>query len=93
MAQTTSTRYERVKEILEGAAGGSTADYGGLGRFWELPLDELLEVKVQGVRMIAPAERAAKPSCCGHTGQSPTGDEEGEARPPYPGRGAASGLV
>ncbi|HWN44263.1 MAG TPA: tyrosinase family protein [Thermoanaerobaculia bacterium] len=94
MAQTMSTtRYERVKEILERAAGGSTADYGGLGRFWELPLDELLEVKVHGVRMIAPAERLAKPSCCGHTGQSPTGDEEGEARPPYPGRGAASGFV
>ena len=57
MARTTSTtRYERVKEILDKAAGTSTADYGGIGRFWELPLSELLEVKVHGVRMIAPAE-------------------------------------
>jgi hypothetical protein len=47
------TRYARVKAILNTAAGGSAADYGGVGPFWELPLPELLELKVHGVRMIA----------------------------------------
>ena len=28
------TRYARVKQILDEAARGSTADYGGNGRFW-----------------------------------------------------------
>src|SRR5687768_13715372 len=61
----TKTRYERVKEILDRAAGDSPADYGGIGRFWsELPHDELLEVKVHGVRMIATADLA----CCGGRG-------------------------
>ncbi len=90
IAQT--TRYERVKEILDQAAGSSNADYGGRGRFWrDLPLAELLTVEIHGVRMIASADAAAsKPvsSCCCH-GESVAG----VARPPYPGRGAASGLV
>lgn len=38
------TRYERVQEILDRAAGSSAADYGGRGRFWHLPLTQLLEV-------------------------------------------------
>jgi hypothetical protein len=50
-------RYTRVKAILEAAAGGGASDYGGLGRFWDLPLDALVEAKVFGVRLIAPAER------------------------------------
>jgi hypothetical protein len=37
------TRYARVKEILNTTAGPSAADYGGVGRFWELPLPELLQ--------------------------------------------------
>lgn len=57
----TKTRYRRVQEILDRAAGDSPADYGGLGRFWsELPHDELLEVKIHGIRMIAPEGK----SCC-----------------------------
>jgi hypothetical protein len=31
----TPTRYQRVREILQTAAGASKADYGGAGRFWE----------------------------------------------------------
>lgn len=54
------SRYTRVKAILAAAAGDSTADYGGLGRFWELPLDELTEARVFGIRLIAPAMHA----CC-----------------------------
>lgn len=56
------SRYTRVKAILEAAAGGSASDYGGLGRFWDLPLDALVEAKVFGVCLIAPAAQA---SCCG----------------------------
>ena len=36
------TRYERVREILDRTAGDSAADYGGIGRFWDLPLPRLL---------------------------------------------------
>ena len=54
-------RYARVKAILANAAGDSPSDYGGLGAFWELPLDELIEAKVFGLRLIAPAILM---SCC-----------------------------
>jgi hypothetical protein len=57
------TRYERVQEILDRAAGSSAADYGGRGRFWHLPLPQLFEVVIHGVRMIAPA-REVKAACC-----------------------------
>lgn len=91
---TRPTRSQRVREILNSAAEGSTADYGGIGRFWELPLPQLLDVELHGVRMIAPAEEAGVASCCAHhTAQSPAGDPAGKRQPPYPGRGAASGLV
>jgi tyrosinase len=52
MQRTQTTRYERVQDILDAAAEKSTADYEGLGNFWRLPLDELLEVRVGGVRMV-----------------------------------------
>jgi tyrosinase len=55
------SRYTRVKAILDAAANGSPSDYGGLGRFWDLPLQGLIEAKVYGVRLIAPAAPA---SCC-----------------------------
>jgi tyrosinase len=63
------SRYTRVKAILAAAAGDKPPDYGGLGRFWELPLDAypqetppvtLLNARVYGVRLIAPAPA----SCC-----------------------------
>ncbi len=47
------TRYERVKEILNEAAGDACPSYQGYERFWELPLEEFLEVTIYGVRMIA----------------------------------------
>lgn len=58
----TASRYARVKAILAAAAGNSTADYDGLGKFWEKPLDELLAAKLFGVRLIAAGPAAA---CCG----------------------------
>jgi tyrosinase len=57
-----STRYQRVKDILDLAAGGSTADYGGVGRFWNVPLDDLKEASIHGVRLIA--AKGAR-TCCG----------------------------
>jgi tyrosinase len=75
------TRYEQVKQILDRAADGGAEDYDGRGRFWHLPLAQFLEVKIHGIRMIAPAE-APQPSCC-----------HGEAAGDTAGRGAKSGLV
>ncbi|MDP1817270.1 MAG: hypothetical protein Q8K92_22630, partial [Leadbetterella sp.] len=47
------TRYEKVKKILDAAAGDSAANYQGLGRFWNLPYQEFLEIEIYGIRMIA----------------------------------------
>lgn len=86
MAQTTGvvTRYERVVEILDRAAAGSESDYGGAGRFW-VPLSNLLDARVHGVQMIAPEEPAEQACSCCAPAQS--------GGPPFPGRGAKSGLV
>ncbi|HEX3583145.1 MAG TPA: tyrosinase family protein [Thermoanaerobaculia bacterium] len=87
MAQTADvvTRYERVVEILDRAAAKSDSNYGGAGRFW-FPLADLMEARVYGVRMIAPAEPARETcSCC-----TPMQTADG---PRFPGRGAKSGLV
>ncbi len=87
MAQTTGTltRYERVVDILDRAAAKSDADYGTTGkRFW-YPLSDLVDARVYGVAMIAPEEKAdAACPCC----EPQSGDG-----PPFPGRGAKSGLV
>ena len=84
MADSADTRYEQVKQILDLAARRSPADYDGHGDFWHLPLSELLELEIYGVRMIAPAE-VLTPSCCHHVE-----DTGGEASA---GRGARSGLI
>lgn len=73
-----TTRYQRVKEILDAAAGKSPSDYGGRGPFWQLPLPDFLDAEVHGIRMIATEEEAEGCPCC-------VGDG--------PGRGAKSGLV
>jgi tyrosinase len=55
-----ASRYGRVKDILSAAAGDS--DYGGLGRFWEKPLEQFLQARLYGVRLVAPAVETC---CCG----------------------------
>jgi tyrosinase len=104
-----TTRFERVRQILDRAAGDSAADYGGLGRFWNLPFAELAELRLHGVRLIAPP--GGVHACCAGAGGSDRGSS-GEAAGrgavasaaaiagrgaaeagPCPGRGAASGLV
>src|SRR6476469_10728145 len=47
--------YARGKAILDEAAGSSTADYGGAGRFWADGAQALEEAEIFGVRMIAEA--------------------------------------
>src|SRR5438105_11540081 len=71
------TRYQRVKDILNNAQGAACPSYQGYHHFWELPLDEFLEVTIYGIRMIAPAgtdafceqnmpaPRGSHGSCCG----------------------------
>ena len=73
-----TTGYNRVREILDAAAGDSTADYGGVGRFWHLPLEELTDFRLQGIQMIA-AEKSAGSCCCSGGGATS--------------RSASSGLV
>lgn len=66
------SRYARVLAILDAAAQGSSASYEGHDRFWHLPLPQLLELTLYGVRMIAPADGAGGGAggasvghCCG----------------------------
>jgi hypothetical protein len=59
------TRSQRVREILQTAAGSSTANYGGVGRFWNLWLKEFMIATVHGVRMSAPE---LPPCCAGEPG-------------------------
>ena len=72
------TRYARVIAILDAAAAGSVADYGGQPRFWAGGVERLAAAVISGVRMIAPAVPAA---CCA-----------GEADDGYS-RATASGLI
>ena len=56
--------YDKFKTIMDNAAGNSTADYEGHGRFWNtLTLEELQAVYIYGVRMIAalPGEEEKTP--------------------------------
>jgi tyrosinase len=72
------SRYEQFREIMDAAAGKSTADYGGQGRFWNLKLPDLLKASLHGIPLIAP-EQERKASCC-HSG-------------PGESRSARSGLI
>src|SRR4051794_5050877 len=88
-----SSRYERVKEILNQASGDAHPSYQGHDRFWNLPHAQFLEVEIYGIRMIAPpaaSSSAGTPpakTCCHGAGESAA------AAAPQPGRGAASGLI
>lgn len=70
-----TSRYQKVRQVLDQAAGTSTAEYQGYGRFWNLPLAEFLAVEIYGQRMIAPegtpGRGAASGLIQGLSGQSP----------------------
>ncbi|PSJ42982.1 tyrosinase family protein [Allosphingosinicella deserti] len=52
--------YPDVQAVLDKAAGESSSDHGGLGRFWTLPLGAFLDARLMGLALIAPVG-----SCCG----------------------------
>ncbi|HEY0547097.1 MAG TPA: tyrosinase family protein [Pyrinomonadaceae bacterium] len=82
------SRYERVREILNAAQGDAHPNYQGYGKFWELPLEQFLRVKLYGIPMIAdegaqdfceenmPTDDESQGSCC-----SSSFDDEEAATP------------
>ena len=105
-AKHVETRYEKVKRILNAAAGDSKVDYQGLGRFWNLPYQDFIPVEIYGIRMIAevtemhtsemlldsPAERIEN-GCCPAPNRKRTTTHTNALPVVRPGRGAGSGLV
>ncbi len=94
------TRYQRVKDILNQAQGANVPSYQGYRRFWELPLDQFLNVTIYGIRMIAPTGEAdfceqnmpaksAHGSCC----ESAMNDEPTPAANDESAAAADSGVV
>jgi hypothetical protein len=59
-------RFNRVRAILGEAAGDDPSVYGALGRFWDLPCEEFVKAKLDGVPLIAPP--LAPKTCCGGGG-------------------------
>jgi len=47
-----ASRLERFRRIIEAAAGSAHADYGGYGKFWNLPLPELRQMELYGIAMM-----------------------------------------
>lgn len=86
-----TSRFQRVRQILDAAAGESVSDYDGLGKFWNLPIAEFKKAKVHGITLLAPEGSATKPSCC----CAPAAEPATLAPPPNPcpGRGSRSGLI
>jgi tyrosinase len=76
-------RLTRIQQILHEAAGGDERAYGG-APLWSLSHDELLLAEIDGVRLIAPEQRATS-SCCQKAPPAPAAAA--------PGRGARSALV
>jgi tyrosinase len=102
------SRYQQVKKILDDASGEVHPSYQGYDRFWNLPLSELLQLTLYGVRMIALATAspvtavadtlpaAAAPCCHAPKAASPSASPTAIASSgaqPQPGRGASSGLI
>lgn len=58
----TTTRFQRVQNILNEATGDGAPFHGGQERFWDLPLADLLTVTVYEQQVIAPkgADRGAR---------------------------------
>src|SRR5258705_13224051 len=97
------SRYQQVKRILDKASGETHPSYQGHDRFWNLPLNELLQFKLYGVQMIAPsatstvaattvAAPAAAP-CCHAPKPTPASGDIATSAASQAGRGASSGLI
>ncbi len=91
-----SSRYQRVKTILNTAAEGGDANYQGYGKFWERPLEQFLNVEIYGIRMIAPGPDASscpvatppKSGCCHHAPKPAVSSPQSNQK-----CSAASGLI
>lgn len=87
------SRYERVRRILDAAQGSKNPSYQGLGRFWNLPLEQLLKARLYGIRLIAdPVE----PDPCDDINDPPSrsccqDDEQEPVAPPPPPEGGGGG--
>jgi hypothetical protein len=78
------TRFERVRQILDAAVGDGTPSHSGKGKFWNLPLDQLKALKVNGLKVIETdgADRGARSAMVkALKGESPF-DDNGFGRMP-----------
>lgn len=91
-----ASRYERIKKILDRAAGKPEASYEGYGSFWNLPLEEFLVFTLYGYRMIAPKDDdhppfAPPPPDVGGPAESAGDDDHACCHPPGQGGGHGGG--
>jgi tyrosinase len=63
----TSSRFDRVRSLLEKAAGGHDSAFGG-SALWALPHDQLVGAKLMGLPLIV--TKKAAHSCCKSAGSS-----------------------
>jgi hypothetical protein len=47
------TRYQHVRDILDRAAGNGHPSHGGNGRFWNKPLQEFMQLRINTIPVIA----------------------------------------
>lgn len=62
------SRWERFRRIMEAASGTAAADYGGYGKFWNLPLPELRQMELYGVAMMRAVGGAGRDEASGEAG-------------------------
>lgn len=81
------TRLERVKQLLNDAAGTRSPSHGGRGRFWNLPLDQLKAIKVLGQKVIETegTDRGARSALVKAIKGEPPFDDDGFGRMPLDG--------
>jgi len=81
------TKFERVKQLLNDAAGVRNPSHGGKGKFWNLPLDQLKALKVLGLRVIETdlADRGARSALVKALRGEPPFDDDGFGRMPLDG--------
>lgn len=48
-----TTYFQKIRQILNNAAGSSHPSHDGQRRFWELPLDQFVALTIYGVKLVA----------------------------------------
>jgi tyrosinase len=75
------TRYQHVRDILDRAAGNGHPSHGGNGRFWNKPLQEFMQLRINTIPVIATpgANRGARSGLIlGLKGEPPFGDDDSD---------------